>query len=100
MTGQRWVIGAVVAILLANTGCVSCCHKSYQKAWERGSECDLPTACRGQVHVFMVHGLTPSTDTGLNALREKLAENGFAKIGVGEVVNVWWMASEIKNIQR
>jgi len=100
MNGQRWVIAAVLATVLANTGCVSCCHKNYQQALTHGAECDLPTPCRNQVYVFMVHGLTPSTDCGLETLRTKLAENGFAKVGIGETVSGLTIECEIKHIRK
>lgn len=100
MNGQRWVIAAVVATVLANAGCVSCCHKSYQQALTHGAECDLPTPCRNQVYVFMVHGLTPSTDCGLETLRTKLAENGFAKVGIGETTSALTIECEIKHIRK
>jgi hypothetical protein len=100
MNGTLWVAGAVLAIVLANTGCVSCCSKGYGQAWKCAPDCELPTHCRGNVYVFMVHGVTPTTDCGLEALRAKLAECGFPKVGVGELAAapcVWW---EIKKIAR
>ena len=100
MSRQRGVLGAVLAIVLANTGCVACCHKSHQRAWEHGADCDLPTACRGQVYVFLIHGLTPTTDCGLEALRLKLAENGFPKVGVAELGSNCCVASEVKKIRQ
>src|SRR2546430_2474575 len=99
MLQQRWVIGAVVAIALANAGCVTCCHKSYKQALVHGPECDLPTPCRSQVYVFMIHGLTPSCDCGLEALRTKLAENGFSKVGVAELGSELCVECEIKRIR-
>jgi hypothetical protein len=100
MNGQRWVIAGVLAAILANTGCVSCCHKSYQQALTHGADCDIPTPCRNQVYVFMIHGLTPSTDCGLNALRTKLGENGFAKVAVGESFSGLSIECEIKDIRK
>jgi hypothetical protein len=47
----------------------------------------------------MVHGLTPSTDCGLSALRTKLAESGFAKIGLGELGSELCIELEIKKIR-
>ncbi len=99
MSKRRWAICVLLATVLANTGCVACCHKTHQKAWENGADCDIPTPCRGQVHVFMMHGLTPSTDCGLNALRMKLGESGFAKIGTGELCHAGWVKSEIDCIR-
>jgi hypothetical protein len=98
MNQRTWVGGAVLAIVLANTGCVSCCSKSYATARNCGPDCDLPTPCRNNVYVFMVHGVTPTTDCGLEALRTKLAESGFAKVGVGELASapcVWWEIRQI-----
>ena len=100
MNQRMWAAGAVLAIVLANTGCVSCCSKSYATARNCAPDCDLPTPCRGNVYVFMVHGVTPTTSCGLEALRTKLAECGFAKVGVGELASapcVWW---EIKKIAK
>src|SRR4051812_30155073 len=99
MIGQRWVIGAVLATALANTGCVTCCHKSYAAALKCGPDCELPTPCRGQVYVFMIHGLTPTKDCGLETLRAKLGECGFAKIGVGELCSWLCIEQEIKEIR-
>ena len=99
MTAKSWGIAAVLATVLANAGCVSCCHKSYQKALERGAECDIPTPCRNQVYVFMIHGVTPTTDCGLSALRVKLAEGGFAKVGVGELASALEIVCEVKKIR-
>ena len=99
MTAKSWGIAAVLATVLANAGCVSCCHKSYQKALERGAECDIPTPCRNQVYVFMIHGVTPTTGCGLSALRVKLAEGGFAKVGVGELASALEIVCEVKKIR-
>jgi pimeloyl-ACP methyl ester carboxylesterase len=44
----------------------------------------------------MVHGITPTTESGLESLREKLSESGFAKIGVAELASAPLIALEIK----
>ncbi len=100
MTRQVGLIGAVLATVLANTGCDSHCHQSHQKTWERGADHELPAPCRGQVYVFMFHGLTPSCDSGLDALRLKLAESGFAKVGVAELAGSLCVAGEIDKIRK
>lgn len=100
MTRQVGLIGAVLATVLANTGCVSHCHRSHQKSWERGPDHELPAPCRGQVYVFMVHGLTPGGDCGLETLRLKLAESGFAKVGVAELGGSFCVAGEIARIRK
>jgi len=100
MSGKTWGIAAILAMVLANTGCVSCCHKTYKQARENAPDCELPTPCRNQIYVFMVHGLTPSTSSGLDALRTKLGESGFAKVGVGELTSALEIVFEIKDIYK
>jgi hypothetical protein len=100
MFRHYWVVGAVLATALANTGCVSCCHKTYQQAWNGAPECDLPTACRGQVYLFMVDGVTPAVHGGLGALRTELGKCGFAKVGVGDVTAAPCVECEIKKLHR
>ena len=99
MTAKTWGLAVLLATVLANTGCVTCCHKSYQKALQNGAECDLPAPCRNQVYVFLIHGVTPSTECGLGTLRVKLAESGFAKVGVGELASALEIACEVKKIR-
>jgi hypothetical protein len=100
MNHKTWIAGAVLGIVLANTGCVSCCSKSYAKAWTNGAECELPSDCRSNVYVFMVDGVTPTINCGLGTLREKLAECGFAKIGLGDIASIPCIAFEIKRLSR
>ncbi|WP_157506535.1 thioesterase domain-containing protein [Gemmata obscuriglobus] len=95
-----WFSCGLLATALALAGCTLPCHKGYEKALENGVQCELPTPCRNRVHLFMVHGLTPSTHTGLNALRLQLGENGFAKVGIGEFYHAWWVKSEIECIRK
>jgi hypothetical protein len=97
MSGQRWVIGAIAALVLASTGCVSCADKCYRKAVQNAPECELPPPCRSHVYVYMIHGCTPTTSCGLEALQLKLSESGFAKIGVGELVCAPLMKYQIKD---
>ncbi len=99
MRTRHWAIGALLATVVANTGCVTCCHKSHQKALEHGPDCELPAPCRSQVYVFLINGLTPSTQCGLGALRIKLAENGFAKVGIADLAGGFCVEHEIKKIR-
>lgn len=100
MSKRIWVAGAVLGVALANAGCVTYCHEGCAKVWDRGADHELSNSCRAQVHVFMVHGLTPSTGHGLRALRHKLNECGFAKVGAGELVSGFCIEHEIKKIHR
>lgn len=99
MTGRNWLVGALAAVALVQTGCVTCCHKGYEKSLASGPECELPTACRNSVYVFLINGLTPPTDTGLNALRMKLGESGFAKVGIADLAGALGVEHEIKTIR-
>jgi hypothetical protein len=99
MRGQRWLVGAVLAIAVANTGCVTCCHRGYQKSLEHAPSCELPGQCRNQVYAFLINGLTPPTHNGLSALRLKLAENGFAKVGIADLAGGLCVEHEIKKIR-
>lgn len=93
MNQRFWIVCALLAIGAGGAGCVAPCHKGYEKAL--ATEDGLPPPCRNHVHVFMMHGLTPTTNCGLNALRLKLGENGFAKVGIGELCHASWVRSEI-----
>src|SRR5688500_2615828 len=99
MRGQRWLVVAILAIAFANTGCITCCHKGYEQTLEHGPECELPGPCRNQVYVFLINGLTPPTHNGLNALRMKLGENGFAKVGIADLAGGLCVEHEIKSIR-
>lgn len=99
MPGRNWLIGAIAAVALSQAGCVTCCHKGYEKSLASGPECELPTACRNQVYVFLINGVTPPTHNGLNALRMKLGENGFAKVGIADLAGALSVEHEIKKIR-
>lgn len=99
MSGRNWLIGALAVVAFAQTGCVTCCHKGYEKSLASGPECELPTACRNNVYVFLINGLTPPTHNGLNALRMKLGENGFAKVGIADLAGALHIEHEIKKIR-
>ena len=99
MSARYWAIGAVLASVLANTGCVTNCHQGYEMTLKHGPYYDTSTPCRNRVHVFTLHGLTPSTDSGLNTLRLKLGENGFAKVGMAELCSAHWVKNEIERIR-
>lgn len=100
MSGRTWLTRAFPLVVLIGAGCTVPCHKGYQKALEHGAECGLPPTCRNRVHVFLMHGLTPSTCAGLEALRLRLGENGFAKVGSGELCHAGWVRGEVECIRR
>jgi hypothetical protein len=98
MLGRHWMIGAIVLAVVAQTGCVTCCHKGFQKALENGPEAELPAPCRNQVYVYLIDGINPTHS--LTDLRIKLGENGFAKVGVADLAGGLCVESEIKSIRR
>ena len=99
MCGKQWWVAAAVAISAMNGGCVSCDHAAHKSALDAGPVCDLPTCERQKVYVFMLNGLTPSGSCGLDGLRGQLAEQGFAKIGCGQVFHAAWVADEMKRVR-
>lgn len=96
MSGKRWLVALAVAISGANAGCVSCDHAAHKSALAAGPVCDLPTCERQKVYVFLLSGLTPGGSSGLDGLRVRLAEQGFAKIGAGSLAHAGWVADEMK----
>jgi hypothetical protein len=98
MTGKRWAVAAVVATLLAGSGCVCCHHQACKVARDVAPDCPLPAADRQRVYLFMVNGLTPNTPIGLDGLRDQVNRQGFAKVACGELFHVPWMAAEIRRI--
>ncbi|MFM8274654.1 MAG: hypothetical protein ACKODX_20315 [Gemmata sp.] len=100
MTLRSLAICVVLATVSASAGCVTHCHKGFKKALDQVTEYDLPPRCRGQVHVFMIHGLAPSSDSVLSALRLNLAQNGFAKVGLCGACDPWWVKSEVACIRQ
>jgi hypothetical protein len=99
MTGRNWLVAAFAGLALAQAGCVTCCHKGYEKALASGPECDLPAPARNQVYVFLIDGLTPPSHNGLGALRARLGENGFAKVGIADLPGALGIEHEIKAIR-
>ncbi|HUR54429.1 MAG TPA: hypothetical protein VMZ71_09875 [Gemmataceae bacterium] len=98
MSGKRWLTGLVVAISATNAGCISCDHAAHKSALDAGPVCEVPACERQKVYVFMLNGLAPTASCGLDGLRVKLAEQGFPKIGCGQVFHAAWAADEMKRI--
>lgn len=99
MGARSWAVAAVAAVAVAQVGCVSECHRTHAVARERGPDCDLPSACRNAVHVFLISGVTPTTTCGTGALRLELAQNGFAKVGVGGVASGFCVVKEVEAVR-
>lgn len=99
MTGQRWLLASVAAMVLASSGCMTCCHDGYHLAREVGPECELPTCQRNDVYVFAISSLNPISMVALDGLREQLNRQGFAKVSTGQTIHSGWMAREMRRIR-
>jgi hypothetical protein len=92
MSRKRWMLALAAALSAASTGCISCDHTAHKTALAAGPHCELPACERNKVYVFMLNGLAPPSSSGLDGLRARLAEQGFSKIGTGEVLHACWVA--------
>lgn len=102
MTGKRGLLAAAAAVLLAGTGtgCATCYHQACKPVLAAGPTCELPIGNRQRVYAVMVNGVTPTCGTGLEGLRDKLAEQGFAKVYSGQLCHALWLASEMRRAQK
>lgn len=98
MAGKRWLVVAGVATLLANAGCVSCCHKSSKVGFDAGPSCAVPLCDRQKVYAVLLNGVTPGGSAGLDALRDRLAERGFTKVYSAQVVHAGWLEREMARV--
>ncbi len=100
MNGRTSLIVAVMASVLAGSGCVSCGSKGYGLAYEAGPACEVPTCQRNMVYVFCIGGLNPLHTHALDSLREQLNKQGFAKVGTAQTGQSGWVAGEMKCIHK
>ena len=94
MTGKRWLAAAGLATLLAQAGCVTCCHTAAKTAYEVGPDCDIPLCDRQRVYAVLLGGLTGGMDT----LRDGLAARGFTKVYVAPPGPVGWLEREMVRV--
>jgi hypothetical protein len=100
MTGKRALVAAAVAVLLAAPGCVSCGHHVCKPAREAGPDCPIPLRDRQQVYVVLVNGLTPGGPSGLEGLRDRLADQGFTKVYCGQLCHAVWLGQEMRRVHK
>lgn len=102
MTGKRWLLAAGAAVLLAGTGtgCATRCHQACKPVLDAGPTCELPLGCRQKVYAVLVNGVTPTCGTGVEGLRDKLAEQGFAKVYSGQLCHALWLAGEMRRVHK
>ncbi|MBX9624813.1 MAG: hypothetical protein K2X82_13490 [Gemmataceae bacterium] len=98
MAGKRWLGLVGLATLLANAGCVTCCHEASKVGYDAGPGCAVPLCDRQKVYAVLVNGLTPGGSAGLDALRDRLAERGFTKVYVAQVVHAGWLEREMARV--
>jgi hypothetical protein len=77
-------LAALLLCLLPGLGCVSPNHRATELALspEEGGE-GMPLATRNRVHVYIINGNEPFSTSGIDKLRKKLNESGFAKVSAG-----------------
>lgn len=95
MTGKSWVLAVGLVTLVAAPGCVCCRPEAHKQMLEAGPTCDLPTYERQRVHVFLVNGVVPIGLCGMEKLRDRLSDLGYAKVYSGQPVHAGWMAREM-----
>jgi hypothetical protein len=101
MIGIRRLVAAGVALVLAGgSGCATCCHQACKPVLGAGPTCELPIGSRQQTYAVLVNGLTPSCGSGLDGLRDKLAEQGFAKVYYGQLCHALWLAQEMRRVHK
>ena len=100
MMARHGLILALVATLLAGTGCVNCGNRGYSEAHKVGPTCDIPTGARNQVFVFAIGGLNPVGIVALEDFRTELNRQGFAKIATGQTVHAGWMSRAMRTIRQ
>jgi hypothetical protein len=100
MTGKAWLAAVSVGLLLGGSGCMTCCHQSAKVALEVGPTCDIPACDRQHVYAFLVNGITPALPTGLEGLRDRLADRGFVKTYYGQLCHAPWYYYEMKRLHR
>ena len=98
MTGKQWLVAAGLGILLTAGGCGTCGHHVCKIAREAGPNCAVPLCDRQHVYVFMINGLTPYGSSGLEGLRDKLAESGFTKVYCGQLSHTVWFGTEMRRL--
>jgi hypothetical protein len=94
MTGKRWLAAAGLAGLLAQAGCVTCCHTASKAGFEAGPGCEVPLCDRQKVYAVLVSGANP----GMDALRDRLAARGFTKVYSVQVTHLGWVEREMVRV--
>jgi hypothetical protein len=95
MTGKNWLAAVGLGMALISSGCVTCCHESAKAILEAGPTCDVPHCDRQKAYAVFIDGVNPF---GLCLLRDRLAENGFAKVYCGNMAHAGWFKREIVRV--
>jgi hypothetical protein len=102
---RRWLrlLGScgLAASLLAQAGCLSCCHPVPPPAPEQVMACHtVPTCCRSHVYIFLVDGLDPVGFCNFAGLHGYLTSLGYHSTYHGEMYHCFWFRSEICRIHQ
>lgn len=98
MTRARWVAAAAVGAALGGAGCVSCETRTARANWETAPAAEVSTADRRHVYAILVNGACPAGCASLEALRDSLADRGYAKAYFGQTAHVPWLAREMRAV--
>ena len=102
---RRWLrsLGpcCLAASLLAEVGCLSCCHPVPPPAPEQVMACHtVPSCCRGHVYIFLVDGVDPVRFCNFAGLHHYLTDLGYLNTYHGEMYHCFWFNSEIRRIHK
>lgn len=98
MTGQKALATAVLGVLVAATGCVTCRHKGFAEAMSACGTSPVPCPVRQEVYVFALNGADVCDICGLATLRDRLCVLGFPKVYVSSLPDYGWFQREVRRI--
>jgi hypothetical protein len=98
MIGKIVAIAAGLGMLCLSGGCVSCGYELCKPVLDAAPNAEAPLCDRSHVYIFLLNGLTPSSTSGIDGLRLKLAERGYEKTYRCELCHAPWIEWEMKRV--
>jgi hypothetical protein len=98
MTRHKTLAAAVLGVLVAATGCVTCRHSGFAESMSACGTSPVPCPVRQEVYVFALNGADVCDLCGLSALRDRLCGLGFPKVYVGSLPDCGWFQREVRRI--
>lgn len=98
MTGQRTLAMAILGVLVAATGCVTCRHNGFAESMSACGTTPVPCPIRQEVYVFALNGADVCDICGLATLRDRLCVLGFPKVYVSSLPDYGWFQREVWRI--